>query len=649
MRLSYNPRDMGNGNLPPDHNRFTQFVLLLFLMVALAACRQAAPDVALVTAPPAAAAQAALTAVSTPLPLPPRDLVTLAAELTGLDAPRVARTTAAPYQVGDVETFWFKNLAAGRSEQIEARLAVRTAALNLWVQTGARVADADLQAAAAVLEQQVLPTNRAFFGQEWSPGIDGDVRINVLHLKELGGVGIAYFSAADEVVSAINPYSNERELLYVSLKDVKVGDDLYFATIAHELQHLIQWHTDQNEAAWLEEGLSELAVHVNGYPTGREKTYAENPDIPLTNLRQEPDVIAHHYAASFLFAAYFRDRFGEAATQALVRHPEGSMAGVAAVLADVAPDMTPDALFADWLAASYLQGIGRGTGVYRYDTVSLPPLATTDVGSLPAAGSATVSQYGADYLRIRGAAPVTAVFTGTQQVPAFGAPAHSGQLAWVSYPADKSAMHLTRAFDLRGLDQATLTFWTWYAIEEGWDYAYLAVSADDGRSWQLLETPSTTAANPQGNSFGPGYTGISGGGAAPVWVRETADLTPYAGHEILLRFLYITDDAVHDAGFAIDDVAIPELGFADDAESPDAGWVAAGFVRMTDMLPQRFLALLILPGDEVRVEPLPLDATQRARWHIPLSPANPEAILVIAGLTPFTAAPAAYAYEITQP
>ncbi|MCA9874437.1 MAG: immune inhibitor A, partial [Anaerolineales bacterium] len=342
----------------------------------------------------------------------------------------------------------------------------------------------------------------------------------------------------------------------------------------------------------------------------------------------------------------FRDRFGEAATQALVRHPEGSMAGVAAVLADVAPDMTPDALFADWLAASYLQGIGRGTGVYRYNTVSLPPLATTDVGRLPAAGSATVSQYGADYLRIRGAAPVTAVFTGTQQVPAFGAPAHSGQLAWVSYPADKSAMHLTRAFDLRGLDQATLTFWTWYAIEEGWDYAYLAVSADDGRSWQLLETPSTTAANPQGNSFGPGYTGISGGGDSPVWQQETADLTPFAGQEILLRFHAITDGALTGQGFLVDDIAVPELAYQDDAEQPGQ-WTESGMLRVTNTLPQSFIVQRVLVGFEgIQIERLPLDENQRGEWIFPMDRNHSEAILMVSGSTPVTRQPAPYQLAI---
>ena len=43
-------------------------------------------------------------------------------------------------------------------------------------------------------------------------------------------------------------------------------------------------------------------------------------------------------------------------------------------------------------------------------------------------------------------------------------------------PGDKSDMTLTGAFDLSGLTQATLSFQTWYDVEEGWDYAYVTVS-----------------------------------------------------------------------------------------------------------------------------------------------------------------------------
>lgn len=612
------------------------FYLILGLLL-LAGCSKAVAETPpLVTETPPADAFAALTAVAAPFsPILPRDMAALTAELRGLAAEPIPPDGHA---VGDLAPFWYKDLANGRNEQISARLVYRSADLNMWMQAGARVQDEAVIAAGQFIANAILPTNRAIFGHELGAAPTEGHRVNVLHLKELRGPGIAYFSAADQFSTAVNPYSNQRPMLYVSLKAAAVGSDRYFATIAHELQHMSLWHADRNEDAWASEGLSELAVHLHGYATGREQTYASKPDVHLTDLQHDPAVINSHYAAAFLFTAYYHDRFGETAVRTLVQQPENGAAGFSAALAAMETGLTFDDLFADWLVANYLSGIGRGQGIYSYETVTLPPLQTS---SAPA-DETTVSQFGADFLYLTGTTPVTLVFTGTQQVGTIATAPYSGSYFWVSHPADESDMRLTRAFDLTGLGTATLSFWTWYDIEEGWDYGYVAVSTDGGASWTLLETNSTTDDNPHGNAFGPGFTGSSGG-----WVQETADLTPFARQKILLRFQYITDDAVHLDGWAIDDIAVPQLGYVDDVEMDDGAWEAHGFVRLTATLPQRFLVQQILLGDgHVQVERLALDANQRGSWTIPLSVETPEAVVVVAGMTPFTRQSAVYAYSV---
>jgi immune inhibitor A len=613
-------------------------------LLLLAGCSQQVAPLPLVVETPSAIALAALTAVATEPLIPSRDLNSLAAEFGG--AP-VLPVSLPVHAVGDVSPFWYKDLGSNSNKRINARLYYRSEILNMWVEEGVRVNEQEITRSGQFIESQIIPTNRALFGHELGPDASSSAQVNILHLQKISGVGIAYFSAADQVSTAVNPYSNQRPMLYVSLQAAAVGSDRYFATIAHELQHMSHWHQDRNEDAWLGEGLSELAVHANSYPTGRESVYAARPDVQLTTLRHEPDVVTAHYAAAFLFAAYFHDRFGDEAVQALVRHPANGAAGFAAVLADMATYLTFDDLFAQWLAANYLSGVGRGEGIYRYESVTLPPLQT----SAAARAETSVNQYGADYLRFTGTMPVTLIFTGTQQVGVkAGAQAYSGSYFWLSYPADESDMRLTRSFNLADLEAATLTFWTWYDIEAGWDYGYVAASADGGTSWTLLETTSMTRENPQGNSFGPGFTGRSGSGGkegSPQWVQEMADLTPFAGQEILLRFQYVTDDAVHLDGWAIDDVAIPELSFLDDAERDDGAWQASGFVRLTPTLPQRFLVkLLMLGADEVKVERLALDERQQGRWTIPLSAATPEAVVIVAGTTPFTRETAVYAYTL---
>lgn len=630
----------------------THHLLLVLFLLAIAGCRLVGRDKEplqpLITQPPPPAAaenQAALLAA----PVPERDLVALAQRLGQRgEVPRTAPAVT-DVSVGTIAPFWYKNHNTDETEQIDARLAYRSDQLNLWIEAGAEVDETTLHKAATVLEEQILPTNREFFGVEWRPGIDGDERLNILHLRDIGGNVAGYFSAADEFVTVVNPYSNQREMFYINLKHAPVGSDDYYEVIAHEMQHMIHWHTDGNEATWLDEGLAVLAATLNGYTdTGFAQAYARQSDVQLTNFDYESDATTAHYGAAFLFTSYFLDRFGEAATRALVRHPENGIKGINATLSALDSGLTFDDLFADWLTASYLDGQERGYAPYNYRRLPVPPVEPAVViDRLPAGGQAVVHQYGADFIAVNSSEPATFTFTGTQQVRLLETTPRSGDYFWSSVPADDSDMTLTGHFDLTGLDSATLTFWSWYEIELGWDYAYVTVSADHGQTWQLLQTDHTTEENPQGNSYGPALTGNSGGNEEPVWVRQTADLTPYSGGPILLRFEYVTDDAVHRQGLALDDIAIPELGFADDAEDGSAVWTAAGFVRHSNLLPQQFLVQQILLGPEnVEVARLPLDENQQGQWSLPLGDGYDQAILIVAGQTPVTTLRASYVYQL---
>ena len=207
-------------------------------------------------------------------------------------------------------------------------------------------------------------------------------------------------------------------------------------------------------------------------------------------------------------------------------------------------------------------------------------------------------------------------------------------------------MMLTRAFDLSDVSEATLEFWTWYDTEEDWDYAYVEISTDGGETWEVLTTPSGTGTNPNGNSFGWAYTGRSGGGAAAEWIQERVDLSPYAGQEVVVRFEYITDDAVNRPGLVLDDIAIPEIDYFSDFEKDADGWEPAGFIRHANVLPQRWLVQLILFGRETTVQRLELNEDQTGEWVIPLEGRTDRAVITISGLAPVTTEMGSYGYEI---
>lgn len=119
-----------------------------------------------------------------------------------------------------------------------------------------------------------------------------------------------------------------------------------------------------------------------------------------------------------------------------------------------------------------------------------------------------------------------------------------------------------REFDLPA--GASLAAQVNYDIEVDWDYAYVVVSTDGGATWTSLETNVSTTTDPNGQNFGYGITGNSGG-----WTSMTADLSAYTGN-VMLGFRYWTDVAAVNPGFMVDEISVS--GSATDGAESDAGW-----------------------------------------------------------------------------
>jgi len=119
-----------------------------------------------------------------------------------------------------------------------------------------------------------------------------------------------------------------------------------------------------------------------------------------------------------------------------------------------------------------------------------------------------------------------------------------------------------------------------YNIELDWDYAYLVVSTDGGAHFTNVPTNLSVNTSPNGQNFGEGITGTSSG-----WVDLTANLTPYAGQNVVLGFRYWTDGASQGnggsqvPGFSVDELKIGSLP-TEGAES-DAGWIFEAPFRIT--------------------------------------------------------------------
>ena len=161
--------------------------------------------------------------------------------------------------------------------------------------------------------------------------------------------------------------------------------------------------------------------------------------------------------------------------------------------------------------------------------------------------------------------------------PRPSAPPYAGSYAWYSGKGDNlDNSHDAHDRAARGARASRCTLQTWYDIEKDWDYAYVSVSTNGGASWTNLASTVTTNTNPNGQNFGNGITGTSGG-----WVAASFDLTPYAGRPCSSGLRYWTDGFVVNPGFLVDDLTIIATAatvFSDGAESaPTAGrWRASG-------------------------------------------------------------------------
>jgi hypothetical protein len=328
------------------------------------------------------------------------------------------------------------------------------------------------------------------------------------------------------------------------------------------------------------------------------------------------------------------------------------MAGVDAVLRSAAMNHLSQNLFADWVLANYIDAHPdlHGNLVYQYTALDVHVQPESTWTAYPVTAEGTVHQFAADYVELETEHDLLFEFQGQLTTRVIPNTSHSGRYQWWSNRGDNSDMTLTRAFDLCGLSSATLEAWLWYDIEEDWDYAYVEASIDGGHTWTILSGTNTVTRDGIGTRYGPGYTGSSSQvpGAQDGWIEESFDLTPFTGQVVRLRFEYLTDDAVHTTGLAVDDISIPELGYSHDAETGDGGWEAHGFVRHDNRLKQRYRVYWMPVCAPLRIHEVPLDEMGRGSAAIRIGRAGcSRATLVIAAATPHTTEVAPYRYTLT--
>ena len=149
----------------------------------------------------------------------------------------------------------------------------------------------------------------------------------------------------------------------------------------------------------MDEGLGELAMWLFG-----------NPDI-ISGFNTSPDNSLidwgsawADYIQTYLWTLYAYEQFGGLPTiWDLVHHPSNGMSGYLNALAGQGYNITMEDVFGVWAVANFLDDTLVVAGQYGYDGDTLPPFSAFRThDTFPAAGSGTVQNWAADYIRLTG-------------------------------------------------------------------------------------------------------------------------------------------------------------------------------------------------------------------------------------------------------
>lgn len=530
---------------------------------------------------------------------------------------------APPSGSGPNRQFWVAAGRRGEYREVSATLLGQTDTFRVWAQDSTAVSANLMLRAAREAESAVESGLLAALAQRAVEKRPDLLPVDLVY-AELSAMG-GYFSSADQPGERVHPYSNNTSAIYVSLASCSTSAGCSVALIRHELQHLLQYAVDPLEETWFNEGLSELA-EASDAPAPLACT-----DFELFGWSSDPDLSGLHYDGAEAFLEHWRRTLGEEALYSVALDPRPGREALSGYLAYHGAGRTLDDVFLDWAAEQVSARLSVESDEAAGAT-SCPNTAHHTLSEAAAVGD-SVSQYGCDVIRVPERWEGEVQFAGspyTDLLPEF--PPNSS-LVWWSGNGHTNHSTLTASIDLGGLERPALRFWVWHEIEEWYDWAYLAVSFDQGATWQSLAAPAMTTKDPFGNSPGVGYTGSS-----EAWLQQEIDLSDRSGEQMLVRFGYLTDDAVEATGFALNRVEVIDGGTGTSAEY--LRWQSDGFRPLSSWTPQRqdYAVIALDTGDPAGYRVLPLGAGNRGRWEI--AGADTEALLVC-GLTA-DALPTAY-------
>jgi immune inhibitor A len=372
------------------------------------------------------------------------------------------------------------------------------------------------------------------------------------------------------------------------------------SVVAHEYQHELNAWLNGAQDTFLNEGASIFAEFLCGYgvaATAHIQWFLATPDNGLTVWGDQGDInILADYGAAGLFVMYLADHFGPDMVKNIVNTTNVGIDAVnQAFVAIGMPDWNFNKVFNYWRLANLIHSDTPGRGWYDYTSIDIGDLggastvqwSTFDNPMTSAAdyfgptytligdntGNSLLNAYGTDYIQVvnggenwanyLNAFDLKLQFSGDTNVVRGWQPVlidvdGTPTWFWYSGTGDMVDTSMVTTLDLTGMETADLSFLTWWAFEEQYDFGFTQISTDGGATWTSLSNDYTTSdyaidALPQIVANMPGLNGV-----APFDGFQTIhfDLSEYVGSVVMLKFRMMTDPYTHDEGWYVTDLSL---------------------------------------------------------------------------------------------
>jgi hypothetical protein len=328
--------------------------------------------------------------------------------------------------VFDTKTFWAERMDTGQHYPVPADLLAEGRYCKIWVERNPKgsVGSAEAWAMAREYDTNIYPKmigafdiGQVSYGGQTFDSImeladwltDGDGKLSILLLDIQDGydplenrsyVGGYFWSGNFYQRNSADwrQYSNLTDMIYVDTYPSKPGAGESGETLAHEMQHLMNFVTSfvvrgRVMDIWINEGLSSAAeyIYLKAHSNNRYEWFRDDPKGTIAKGNNffvwgnyADDSILDDYATVYLFFQWLRIQAGGTAIyKSIIRSPYPDYQAVTGAMKPHLDLMTGDSdwggLLKTWLAANY---INAPSGSYGYKNE--PKLANVKAKTAPA-------------------------------------------------------------------------------------------------------------------------------------------------------------------------------------------------------------------------------------------------------------------------